>query len=55
MPDPTPAEFARGYQAFQTREPRDAMYRIATFLVEHFWGQPRDMADGLGVLLLTWN
>jgi len=31
------------------------MYRIATFLVEHFWGQPRDMADGMGVLLLTWN
>jgi len=55
MPDITPAEFARGYRAFQTREPRDAMYRIATFLVEHFWGQPRDMADGLGVLLLTWN
>ena len=55
MPDITPTEFACGYRAFQTREPRDAMYRIATFLVEHFWGQPRDMADGLGVLLLTWN
>ena len=31
------------------------MYRTATFLVEHFWGHPRDMADGMGVLLLTWN
>jgi len=31
------------------------MYKTATFLVEHFWGQPRDMADGMGVLLLTWN
>jgi len=31
------------------------MYRTATFLVEHFWGNPRDMADGMGVLLLTWN
>lgn len=31
------------------------MYKTATFLVEHFWGQPRGMADGLGVLLLTWN
>ena len=31
------------------------MYKTATFLVEHFWGKPRDMADGMGVLLLTWN
>jgi len=31
------------------------MYKVATFLVAHFWGQPADMADGLGVLLLTWN
>jgi hypothetical protein len=54
-PTPTPSEFERGYRAFQAREPRDAMYKTATFLVEHFWGQPRDMADGMGVLLLTWN
>jgi hypothetical protein len=51
----TPSEFERGYQAFQARESRDAMYKTATFLVEHFWGHPRDMADGMGVLLLTWN
>lgn len=50
-----PSEFKRGYQAFQVREPRDAMYKTATFMVEHFWGHPRDMADGMGVLLLTWN
>ena len=31
------------------------MYRVATFLVSHFWGKSSDMADGLGVLLLTWN
>jgi len=31
------------------------MYETATFLVNHFWGKPADMADGLGVLLLTWN
>ncbi len=54
-PNLTPSEFERGYQAFQAREPRDAMYKTATFLVEHFWGEPRDMADGMGVLLLTWN
>ena len=31
------------------------MYKTATFLVNHFWGQPSRMADSLGVLLLTWN
>jgi len=51
----SPSEFERGYLAFQAREPRDGMYKTATFLVQHFWGQPRDMADGMGVLLLTWN
>ena len=34
---------------------RDAMYKVATFLVSHFWGKPHEMADSLGVLLLTWN
>lgn len=31
------------------------MYKVATFLVSHFWGKPAEMADALGVLLLTWN
>jgi hypothetical protein len=31
------------------------MYKVATFLVKHFWGKPSEMADALGVLLLTWN
>jgi len=53
--DVSPLEFERGYRAFQAREPRDAMYKTATFLVEHFWGRPQEMADGMGVLLLTWN
>ena len=44
-----------GIVAFQENERRDAMYKVATFLVRHFWGKPSDMADGLGVLLLTWN
>jgi len=49
------SEFKRGYQAFQAHEARDAMYKIATFVISQFWGRPADMADGLGVLLLTWN
>ena len=48
-------EFTRGYQEFQKRERRDAMYKTAIFVVSHFWGKPADMADGMGVLLLTWN
>ena len=49
------SELKAGYKAFQDREVRDAMYKTASFLVKHFWGNPREMADGLGVLLLTWN
>ena len=55
MDTPSPAELEQGYQAFQQHEQRDAMYKVATFLVDHFWGKPAEMADGLGVLLLTWN
>jgi len=48
-------EFIRGYKEFQKREHRDAMYKTATFIVSHFWGKPADMADGMGILLFTWN
>jgi hypothetical protein len=52
---PTRDEFVRGCQQYEAHEKRDAMYKVATFLVCHYWGKPADMADGLGVLLLTWN
>jgi hypothetical protein len=55
MHTPTEGEILAGSAAFHAHEARDAMYKVATFLVAHFWGNPRDMADGLGVLLLTWN
>jgi len=55
MNTPILASFKKGYLAFQKREKRDSMYRTATFLVAHFWGKPAEMADSLGVLLLTWN
>jgi hypothetical protein len=55
MEDPSPEDIIAGHQAFRQNEPRDAMYRTAAFLVKHFWGQPAEMANGLGVLLLTWN
>lgn len=52
---PTPEEFLRGYESFREHNPRDAMYKVASFFVSHFWGNFREMSNGLGVLLLTWN
>jgi len=52
---PNKEEFHKGIKEFEKHEKRDAMYKVATFLVSYFWGKPSDMADGLGVLLLTWN
>ena len=52
---PTCEEFLRGCEEFEGQERRDAMYKVATFLVENFWGDFSEMANGLGVLLLTWN
>jgi hypothetical protein len=52
---PNREELLKGHEEFEKHEKRDAMYKVATFLVSHFWGKPTDMADGLGVLLLTWN
>ena len=50
-----PNEILRGSRAYRTHEKRDSMYRVATFLVQHFWNKPAEMADALGVLLMTWN
>jgi hypothetical protein len=52
---PTREEIIRGCEAFRSHEQRDAMYKVATFLISHYWGEHRDMANSLGVLLLTWN
>ncbi len=48
-------ELKKGCAAYWKNEPRDAMYRIAIQLVEAGWGNPATVADGLGVILLTWN
>lgn len=52
---PTRPEFLRRIHAFRKHEQRDAMYKVASFLIDHFWGRPVEMVDALGVLLLTWN
>jgi hypothetical protein len=53
--DIDPEEIEAGSRAFRSHESREAMYKVATFLVSHYWGRPTEMADALGVLLLTWN
>ena len=52
---PNKEELIKGIRKFEEHEKRDSMYKVATFLISHFWNSPSDMADGLGVLLLTWN
>ena len=50
-----PCEVQAGSDAFRAHEKRDAIYKVSRFLVDHFWGDPPQMADALGVLLLVWN
>jgi len=55
-PIPGKSEFLRRVGEYERSEDVfEAMYKVATFLVDHFWGEPAEMANGLGVLLLTWN
>ena len=51
----TVADLERGSDAFERYEGRDSMYRVATFLLDQWWGRHPDMVDALSVLLLTWN
>ena len=52
---PSQSEFNKGCIAYEKNEQRDSMYKVATHLMQQFWGHPADMADALGVLLATWN
>ncbi|NPV02416.1 MAG: hypothetical protein HPY53_13665 [Brevinematales bacterium] len=55
MEFPTKKEFEEGIKKYEENEPREGMYKVATFYIEQFWDKPAEMADGLGALLLTWN
>jgi hypothetical protein len=43
----SPEKLKEGYLAFQKWERRDAMYKTATFLVEHFWGKAIEVAEAV--------
>jgi len=55
MKYPKYSDLLKAHKIYQVKEGRDPMYKVATFLVNHFWGKYEEMTDGLGVLLLTWN
>ncbi len=55
MEIPEENDFREGIKKFEDNEKRDSMYKVSSFLINHFWGNPTEMADALGVLLLTWN
>jgi hypothetical protein len=50
-----PDELEKGCNLFERSEGRDSVYRVATFLLEQWWGRPAEMADALIVMLLAWN
>ena len=43
------------HKKYLEEEPRDAMYRVSTRLIENYWGKDEEISDALGVLPLTWN
>jgi hypothetical protein len=47
----SPEKLNEGCFAFPQRKRRDAVYKTATFLVEHFWAKSTEAAEGLGDLL----
>ena len=53
----SPELFGYGIQLFAQYEPRDVMYRVASYLLSDgvWWGDFGKMADALSVVLLTWN
>jgi hypothetical protein len=51
----SPESLQKGCDEYDKRERRAYVYDTTMFLVKHFWGNPKKVAEGLGVLLLVWN
>jgi hypothetical protein len=43
------------HSKYLIEEPRDAMYKISSRLVEENWDDLTELSNSIGVLLLTWN
>jgi len=48
-------ELLQGCAGYIENEKCDAMYKTALYLVSEAGWKPQELAEGLGVLLLTWN
>lgn len=48
-------DLLRGCAGYIEHEKRDVMYKLARKLIEEANWRPQELAEGLGVLLLTWN
>ncbi|UCH79130.1 MAG: hypothetical protein JSU81_04055, partial [Candidatus Coatesbacteria bacterium] len=45
----------KGFEARVETDPYYKMYGVAVYLVEQSWGDAVAMANGVSVLLITWN
>ncbi|MHB8360203.1 MAG: hypothetical protein ACYDAO_05135 [Thermoplasmataceae archaeon] len=45
----------KAHALYLEEEPRDAMYKVSTYLISNFWDNDFEVSSALGVLLLTWN
>lgn len=54
-PYPDYKELLQGCAGYIEDEKRDAMYKLALRLVSEAKWKPEELAEGVGVLLLTWN
>jgi len=52
---PRREEFLSGIEAYERREQREAVYKIAAFVVARFWGEHAVIADAVTALLVSWN
>lgn len=63
---PSKEEFIKGVKAYRRQEERDAVYKIAQYLIEELFKAPKDeevkgrtraewTTDAVGTLLLVWN
>lgn len=43
------------YKRYIENEPRDLIYKIVTRIVFQYWGEPSEVAEGITILLSTWN
>ena len=48
-------DLLRGCAGYIEHEKRDVMYKLARKLIEEANWRSQELAEGLGVLLLTWN